>query len=166
MQERSSILQVQRQADQVKTDLLPPLDPPDRPRVLFRLYSTVDPEHETETMDAHEYALFCTDYAGAMQEFAADCRLKLGRGEKYKQLGNRVPTQEDCTAAELLSAQAEKRRSAVEAYVADPEAAPAPPAVDALRAEFANDPPSCRIGLGSCCATLGTTWRANASLSP
>ena len=149
MQERSSILQVQRQADQVKTDLLPPLDPPDRPRVLFRLYSTVDPEHETETMDAHEYALFCTDYAGAMQEFAANCRLKLGRGEKYKQLGNRLPTQEDCTAAELLSAQAEKRRSAVEAYVADPKAAPAPPAVDVLRAEFANDPPSCpnRLGL-------------------
>lgn len=141
----ASMVQARPEAEAGAQSLPPPVESPDRPRVLFRLYGSINPEDDTETMDAHEYAVFCTDYADVMQKFASKCRLKQRQGKKYKELGDRVPTQEDYAAAKSLSDQAEVRRAGAEAYIADPEGAPAgaPPMVDELRTEFANDPPSC-----------------------
>ena len=47
-----------------------PLEPPDLPRVLLRLYCTVDAEQDAETMDEREYALFCVDHAEVLKTYA------------------------------------------------------------------------------------------------
>jgi CRP-like cAMP-binding protein len=130
-----------------------PLEPPDLPRVLLRLYCTVDAEQDAETMDEREYALFCVDHAEVLKTYAYKCRLANQHGTRFKEL-ERVPTEEDCVAAQQASEDSRQRCSAAEvlararrlkakeASVAGPEVGP--PSLDELRAELAREPAQLR----------------------